>query len=36
MEPKKLNELKDAYEMEGQVDNIELNWYENYKSESRF
>ena len=31
--PKRLNELNDAYEMEDLVDNIKLNLYQEYKSE---
>ena len=31
--PKQLNELNDAYEMEDLVDNIKLNLYQEYKSE---
>jgi hypothetical protein len=34
VEPKKLNELNDSYEMEDLVDNIKLNWYQDYKSEN--
>ena len=32
IEPKRLNELNDAYEMEELVDNIKLNLYQEYKS----
>jgi hypothetical protein len=34
IEPKKLNDLNDAYEMADLVTNIKLNWYQDYKSES--
>jgi hypothetical protein len=34
--PNRLNELNDAYEMEDLVDNVKLNWYQDYKSESHF
>ena len=32
IEPKRLNELNDVYEMENLVDNIKLNFYQEYKS----
>ena len=31
--PKRINELNDAYEMENLVDNIKLNFYQEYKSD---
>jgi hypothetical protein len=34
--PNRLNELNDAYEMEDLVDNIKLNWYQDYKFENHF
>jgi hypothetical protein len=34
--PNRLNELNDAYEMEELVDNIKLNWYQDYKFENHF
>jgi hypothetical protein len=33
IEPKRINELNDDYEMESLVDNIKLNFYQEYKSE---
>lgn len=36
IEPKRLNELNDAYEMEELVDNIKLTWYQDYKSKNHF
>jgi hypothetical protein len=33
IEPNKLNELNDAYEMEGLIDTIKLTWYQDYKSD---
>lgn len=32
VEPKKLNDLNDVQEIEDLVDNIKLNWYQDYKS----
>jgi hypothetical protein len=34
VEPKKLNDLNDVQEIEDLVDNIKLNWYQDYKSEN--
>jgi hypothetical protein len=34
--PNQLNNLNDAYELEDLVDNIKLNWYQDYKSENHF
>jgi hypothetical protein len=36
IEPKKLNDLNDAYELEDLVDNIKLTWYQDYKSENHY
>jgi hypothetical protein len=36
VDPKKLNDLNDVHEMEDLVDNLKLNWYQDYKSENRF
>ena len=33
--PKRINELNDAYEMENLVDNIKLNLYQEYKSDTQ-
>jgi hypothetical protein len=33
IEPKRLNDLNDAYEMESLVDNIKLNFYQEFKSD---
>jgi hypothetical protein len=36
VEPKKVNDLNDVHEMRDLVDNIKLNWYQDYKSQSRY
>jgi hypothetical protein len=36
IEPNKLNELNDVHEMTDLVDSIKLNWYQDYKSQSRY
>jgi hypothetical protein len=33
--PKRINELNDSYEMENLVDNIKLNLYQEYKSDTQ-